>query len=710
MANKVEIEISAKATGFAAEFQKITAGAQQAGAKVKNAFAGLQTAGAALGAGLGAAGFALYLKNVSDTAEALLDLSDSTGSSVESLSRLSNIVKVGGGSFEEIQRAIEKLAPALAGTEEATSATAAALKFLNVESKDPAKALEEIAIKLNKFADGAQKAALMRDLFGKMGVGFSAAMKDIATKGDIAATVTTRQAEETTKLAEAYRRLRVDSTNVADAFYNSVVPALDTVMSRMSAAIKLSGGFWKGLALMAETPPWEETADAIARVTKNIAELEKTAKDPGFNLFGMTFGAGNSVNIQANLEKQKKVLELLQKEQLIRFGGPPTNERVDKPQPNYKTPKGLDEGKTKADEFTRALQNVAKAAAEADLELQGAFSDKEITGAQKALAALTSSDAWQKFTGAQRADLTARYEAIDVTERQTTAFKKQAEQLEKNSKALEESQKDQAATRQKFLESVGDYARENENIAQEIALIGADDVARMKLAETIRYEALQREGLLALSTEGLARLKAEYNERIRLIDEMAAATKRFAEIQQYNSIFVNAFADGLTDIVTGTKSVKEAFKSMEKSIVDSISRIAAQNLAEKLFGKGGFDIGSIMQKMFSGEGGASGGFDFGAILQKLIGSIFGGGAGSLQLGGFAAGGFPTPGKWAIVGENGPELIRPRGSTEVIPNHALGRGRTTVNNFYTTVERGASTESVRQTHDMLRAAVIKSQRG
>jgi hypothetical protein len=109
-----------------------------------------------------------------------------------------------------------------------------------------------------------------------------------------------------------------------------------------------------------------------------------------------------------------------------------------------------------------------------------------------------------------------------------------------------------------------------------------------------------------------------------------------------------------------------------------------------------------------GDGGDSGDGTSSGILGKLqggmakvfsaIGSFFkaigsailsafkfiGGAIGHLFGGGFADGGDIVPGKFYLVGERGPELIAPRSSGTVIPNHALGGSHTSnniVNNFY-----------------------------
>ncbi len=130
------------------------------------------------------------------------------------------------------------------------------------------------------------------------------------------------------------------------------------------------------------------------------------------------------------------------------------------------------------------------------------------------------------------------------------------------------------------------------------------------------------------------------------LEELAASTTLLAD--RFNAIFADSFANAFTDVITGTKSVSEAFKDMEKQIVAAISRIAAQNIAESIFGKGGS----------------------GSFLGDLFSKIFSGG---FSMPAFAGGTSFAPGGIALVGERGPELVNlPRGS-RVTPNNKLGGG-------------------------------------
>lgn len=241
-----------------------------------------------------------------------------------------------------------------------------------------------------------------------------------------------------------------------------------------------------------------------------------------------------------------------------------------------------------------------------------------------------------------------------------------------------------------------------------------------------------RDAGAATELEGLYRLSAankEYidklKERLAVLEAIAATSKDPADLQRvqqlkvqleavanqtdlvakkFNDLATNAIADGLYDIVTGAKSVSQAFKDMAKNISDAIARIAANNLAEAMFGKGsaGSGFGSFFSKMFAGNTGGSGDFF------SWIASLFGfGGGGSSMLGagysfsggggglGFAAGGTDNwRGGPLMVGENGPEMLTlPKGS-HITPNHELGRMG---HNYSITVNppSGMSRESAQQ---------------
>ncbi len=163
--------------------------------------------------------------------------------------------------------------------------------------------------------------------------------------------------------------------------------------------------------------------------------------------------------------------------------------------------------------------------------------------------------------------------------------------------------------------------------------------------DSLRQVADEYERVARISGDPRALVQAE---ALRVeIERLAASTDLVA--RKFNDIAEGAFADFVTDVVTGTKTVSQAFRDMERAIFQSITRIAAQNIAEKLFGKEGVGsiFGDILGLLFS-AGGASSGSGFGMNVRANGGPV-------------AAN---TP---YLVGETGPELFVPKSAGTIVPN-------------------------------------------
>lgn len=99
---------------------------------------------------------------------------------------------------------------------------------------------------------------------------------------------------------------------------------------------------------------------------------------------------------------------------------------------------------------------------------------------------------------------------------------------------------------------------------------------------------------------------------------------------------LTALGDGIADVITGVKSLGDAFRDVASQIIADLIRIAVQQM----------------------------------IVKPLANALFGGGS----LPGFANGTNNAPSGFAWVGENGPEIVRFRGGEQVIPNHRLPQMR------------------------------------
>ncbi|MBF3820831.1 phage tail length tape measure family protein [Burkholderia pseudomallei] len=152
----------------------------------------------------------------------------------------------------------------------------------------------------------------------------------------------------------------------------------------------------------------------------------------------------------------------------------------------------------------------------------------------------------------------------------------------------------------------------------------------------------------------------------------------------FDDIFASSFSGFINTAVSGTKTLKQNFLDMANSIEQAITRIVAQDLAQRLFGIGG--------------GGGGGGGLFGALFQLLGltgGGGGGGGGGSYNftvpstgggetsgmtslfgllgmVGGMAAGGPVGAGSLYEVNERGPELLTVANRTYLMMGDDSGR--------------------------------------
>jgi hypothetical protein len=766
-----------------------------------------------LGIGFSIGAITAWGKSVVEATEHLKNLSVQTGSSVEELSRLSNIAKISGGSFETFETMIDRLAAGIGGTEEKTSRIGEALKLLGVNARDPATALQDVAIKLNTYADGANKAALAKAIFNRGGVEFLSVLKAIGEQSGIAATRTREQAEEATRLAESYRQLRINSQTLADAFLNSVVPALSDVIAKIEGARKASDSFSQFITNLAQIQPFASTAQSLEDVEKRLEHLRRKQAEFAADTARFKFRLGPDPDEE--IKRLTKLQEGLQAIRLREFGGPPTNEPANKPQAPRLAAlglsgaddasrkildgiiKGLDAGierekdalNARAEYLRDYYQEGFLSVAQFFDKLQGArdeevarvlrFYDDEIAAARdyqaKATKASDREEAQNKIRGFQEKQAKLLRDAFSqedaLIRERNHATQQYGEQLDElNAKLFELAGNTAAAGAIRFdqqnriflnsLKASGDVVNAanvaslksqlnlqdklNDELRKYSNAIGAIGVeqARVDLAaqtgalteiEAInkkaevaaRYiailskEADAYQAIAAALPAGVARDAAALQAaRLRLeIDQLAASANALRD--KFRDVFQSSFAENLSAFIQGTKSAKTAALDFLKSVEGKLSDIASKNIAESLFGEGGFlgaggaglDVGGFFAKIFGGKGlagdktgalalsgagatlttagvslsasaaaltaaagtlAASGALSAGAGFSSIVGGV--GWTSGFDLGGFASGGTPPVGRYSLVGERGPELFMPKSAGTIIPHEVLMRRR------------------------------------
>jgi hypothetical protein len=625
-------------------------------------------------------------KSIIAEAEALNDLADSTGASVKELSALRNQAYIAGTDIGTLQTALNKLSAGMAGTDEETSKAKDALKALGITTRDPAQAFQEIAQKLSTYEDGVNKVGIAVALFGKSGASLLPILKDIAELQDVGATVTKQQADAAENLGKEYRRLTVEATAFKDILLSGVVPALADTIKAFRIAQGQGSGFFQSLdyALRGQG----EISENIVTLERNIASLTDrleaykattSSSKPAF--------AGEVAAMTAEIEKAKRALTTLkaiQGPKEMDFGPPVLKGQAPSGFGGAKESKAAKEQISDAERYIKSLKDQVE-------------KTLDLTAAEQVLREVQDGRL-EKATRKQIDQALAYAQEIDAAKEVETWLKDLEKRYDDEAKAIERSNQERGKRVDALLDEAEQIVRANEDLRDEIAIIvGGEGVRdaleqqRLDNAIAIKEEALAMAELDPLRQSEAEALRIQINllrERAGLLGGRSFA-KQLAEeartLQDVKNMLSDTFADAFTDFATGAKSAKEAFADFANSISRQIARIAAQNLANAIFGgnnSAGPDIFGVLAKILGGGSAGPGG---------TPGIIPG------DIPAFATGGMPSSG-FALVGERGPELVQFRGGERVYSHgesRAMLGDRTINQQINVTVPNTSSRPSVQQ---------------
>lgn len=195
---------------------------------------------------------------------------------------------------------------------------------------------------------------------------------------------------------------------------------------------------------------------------------------------------------------------------------------------------------------------------------------------------------------------------------------------------------------------------------QQISRARADTAAKLESEVAIQEKLGQSSGLknLQLQAESARNAMKQLESQSDLV------------AQKFNTVFEESFGNAFGEFISGTKSAKEAFRDFAGSVVQQIAKIAAQNLAQSLFGDGskGGGVGGLLAGLFGASSGGG----------TSLAALNGGG----NIVGLATGGPAAAGSLHEVNEKGPELLSTGGKTFlmmgakggiVTPNNRISAG-------------------------------------
>ena len=192
----------------------------------------VKTALGGIAIGLSAGAVASFAKQAIDGAAALDDMAEATGASVESLSRFTQVAKIGGQDAGVVETAILRLSKAMAGVDEESKGAGEAFRKLGLNvaelrAQAPDKQFEAVAKAMNSFADGAGKTSIGLALYGKQWKEIAPLIKDYGDNLGIAARITAEQAAEAERLQKQFNALKLSVTSLAQEGILNLVQAFN---------------------------------------------------------------------------------------------------------------------------------------------------------------------------------------------------------------------------------------------------------------------------------------------------------------------------------------------------------------------------------------------------------------------------------------------------------------------------------------------------
>lgn len=253
-----------------------------------------------LGVGVSLAGIGAMIKSSIDSADALDEMAQRTGIAVESLSLLVPAAELSAVSTEKFEAGLKKLATGM--LEAATGSEASAQKFgalgVAVQNqdgtlRDSEQVLLDLADRFKAMPDGAEKAALAVDIFGKAGAemipflnqgrdGIGALKQEAAELGLQLSADTAAQAGN---FNDALDKLKLATQSIGNQIIASLLPALNDMAGGMVESAKQGGTL-------------RVILDGVVLVLKTLA-LGVATVGKAFVALGEAIGGGVAAAVEA---------------------------------------------------------------------------------------------------------------------------------------------------------------------------------------------------------------------------------------------------------------------------------------------------------------------------------------------------------------------------------------------------------------------------
>lgn len=589
--------------------------------------AGVGSALAGLVSGIGVGGLAVLVKGLNDGVDALNDIKDATGATIENISALEDVAARTGTSFDTVGASLIKFNSVLKDAKPGSDAEQA-LKAIGLSSEelkriDPAEALRQTAVALSGFADDGNKARLTQELFGKSLKDVAPFLKDLADQGRLNATVTTEQAQAAEDYNKQLFALQKNLKDVGRGFTTDLVTGLNAA----AEAYRANQNIFEAINAVFNGNDQNRNDRALVDQTEELLRLENDVLQ--LKSTGIALDAAAAKKKEERIKVLKEEINTtLAYRKVLNDTGP----AVDKPSAPEIKPKGKPPVDLSADGVKIYNDAISKASGfSADYieklnklyaaQTLYALSSEQVAEAVRAINAeqpfAIEAAKEQEELEKSRAKSLAEYTAEQV--KQLAGYQNAAAAVEKSVQKYEDEE-----------EALKIAAAQNITLAQAIAQV---EIARLREAQAVQLSFGNQDAADAIQKEITARSKlATLINGKDTRDAATTAAKNAASDWQRASDQISA---SITDaLFRGFESGKGFIENLRDTVVNTFKTMVLQPVVKATISTvGGAAAGSLG---FSGAANAAtGALGTTAALTTLgsvIGSTFSAGFGASLAG------------------------------------------------------------------------------
>jgi len=538
-----------------------------------------------------------FVTQTLETSAALQGLAEQTGASATALSGFAPVATISGTAMDAIGGSLAKLSKGLAGVDDETAGATKALQFLGIRAKDasgnlrdPAEVMNDVALKLSEFEDGAGKTALAMELFGKSGASMLPFLKDLVENQDLNIRLTAQQIEEADNASKALARMKAETSFVAQTLVTAAIPAMTVLAQELKQVLfgtdDAVGGIQR-LRTDGSLTTWaQNTAYAIAVVIDALRGIGQTIKSvigsfqavwADIELAGTFLAGGEGLNpfseenrarLKAALDKRNAIVEQANQNYVelwdmplladavtkrfddIRKGTVASNSETTAPSPrkrlNYST-------------ATTAVTATAMAGIDSELKrLQGLVdAESGILKDRQRIIDLYENQGYLSFKEASDARLAAQQ---DFTQKLSALSSDEEAVLRKGLDTVAKTSQDKLKLEDKLLE----IALKRQKLER--------DAQQSDLERQIRLPGESLKDLQEQASRGQAQLRAS-EEQIKTLRETGAISeldslRRLGEARQESASQLATLAEqarALADAAPGNEKLAEALRKIEEA-------------------------------------------------------------------------------------------------------------------------------------------------